>query len=659
MRLALPSFVISLLLIAGCGSSPGKTDGEVPDDGGGLDGGDAADATLDIDVGDVCGDGILGITEACDDGNTQGGDGCSADCEAVEPGFYCPIAGSACVQIVCGDGVMEANEQCDDGNATSGDGCDSSCRLEPGWVCPVVGVRCQAAECGDGIVAGIEACDDGNQVDGDGCDSSCQLEWGFHCPVPGEECEPTRCGDGIVQGLEQCDDWVEDDGEEDLPFDGCYQCRKEPSCSGGLCESFCGDGVIFGVGEECDDGNTRNGDGCSSTCKLEPGFVCTEEVEDLPSALALPVIYRDFYRLDVPEPPAHAHIDFDRPDNGAPVGGGICFGLVQDRLDGDGRPVLASYDFASHPCNSNSFTTPDNPASFAQWYRDDNVYSKRIPVETLTLGAIAAGTYQFSSQNFFPLDDKGWALPPDSEPPANGGTPSLPHNFGFTSETRYWFEYAGNEVLTFYGDDDVWVFIDGQLCLDIGGIHGQEEGVINFANPDADSNAANRALVTSCKAYLDGIVASLPEGTKPIFEIAVFQAERNPTGSNYQLTLAGFEKARSVCESECGDGIVAPDEVCDDGPNNGDGSYGGCAADCQAFGPRCGDGVVQPEHEQCDDGLENLGQYDGCNPNCTLGPRCGDGVRQPLYEQCDDGPNNGSGDSFCSEECTLNFFVPG
>ncbi len=35
----------------------------------------------------VCGDGMLAGAEACDDGNTEGGDGCSADCSALEVGF--------------------------------------------------------------------------------------------------------------------------------------------------------------------------------------------------------------------------------------------------------------------------------------------------------------------------------------------------------------------------------------------------------------------------------------------------------------------------------------------------------------------------------------------------------------------------------------------
>src|SRR5262245_32257575 len=36
-----------------------------------------------------CGDGTLTDDEACDDGNTDSGDGCAANCLATEPGFSC------------------------------------------------------------------------------------------------------------------------------------------------------------------------------------------------------------------------------------------------------------------------------------------------------------------------------------------------------------------------------------------------------------------------------------------------------------------------------------------------------------------------------------------------------------------------------------------
>jgi cysteine-rich repeat protein len=66
-------------------------------------------------------------------------------------------------------------------------------------------------------------------------------------------------------------------------------------------------------------------------------------------------------------------------------------------------------------------------------------------------------------------------------------------------------------------------------------------------------------------------------------------------------------------EAACGDGEINGSEVCDDGTN--DGSYGGCAPDCSALGPRCQDAIVNGS-EACDDG--NPVDGDGCNVDCIL-----------------------------------------
>jgi cysteine-rich repeat protein len=101
----------------------------------------------------------------------------------------------------------------------------------------------------------------------------------------------------------------------------------------------------------------------------------------------------------------------------------------------------------------------------------------------------------------------------------------------------------------------------------------------------------------------------------------------------------------------CGDGLVDPGEVCDDGVN--DGAYLGCMPFCQALGPFCGNRLVDPE-EVCDDGV-NDGAYGGCMPGCeAAAPGCGDGMvastREPegcygccRHEYCDDAaPQAGS-----------------
>ncbi len=626
----------------------------------------------------ICGDGILDPGEACDDGNTVAGDGCIATCKQVEANFVCPTPGSACVSTIkCGDGKIAGDEQCDDRNTKDDDGCSSTCQVEPGWSCPIQGASCVAAKCGDGIIAGTEQCEDGNATptSGDGCDANCQVEPGWVCDQAGKACRKAVCGDGKAEGGEACDDGNQVVGDGCNPF-----CEVEPSCpkTGGACTSRCGDGLKLPTdNEECDDGNTTDGDGCSADCKIEPGYRCDIVTTALPDTLPVPVTFRDMISLACPSDSSvggysaascKAGVTSTRNPDFQAHFSSRTYGLVGNTLGTDGKPTYTGVCELPASCTVNSGPTPDfdnretcpagvnPPAScdgawfqthgatlFNHWYNDTAGTNLDI-VSRFDMVAQGGGVYHYPpipKSSLFPLDNQGWVAA-GSEATYNG------HNYGFTSEVRYWFQFAGGEALTFSGDDDVWVFVNGKLAIDLGGLHGRIESTLyldattgNGTCTEPDANGVEQPCATPTRTL------GLTVGN--IYEIALFHAERHLSESNFDLTLAGFEHAKSKCESVCGDGVVTPDEQCDDGTNNGKG-YGYCNTDCTR-GAYCGDGNVDTPNEQCDDGV-NLSQYGGCAPGCVLGPKCGDGIVQAKFEECDDGENLG-GYGQCAPGCVL------
>jgi fibro-slime domain-containing protein len=167
-------------------------------------------------------------------------------------------------------------------------------------------------------------------------------------------------------------------------------------------------------------------------------------------------------------------------------------GLVQAMLGNDHKPVYAP---------SGATATVSGQASFDQWYRNVAGVNMRFD-QALPLVENPPGTFTYDNSSFFPLDGMGF---PET---------FLGHNFHFTTEIHTSFTYHGGEVFTFTGDDDVFVFVNEHLAIDLGGVHGAESATIDF-----DSMA--QAL---------GIVAG---GT---YRFDVFHAERHTSESNFRMS---------------------------------------------------------------------------------------------------------------------------
>jgi fibro-slime domain-containing protein len=380
--------------------------------------------------------------------------------------------------------------------------------------------------------------------------------------------------------------------------------------------------------QECDDGNLIDGDGCSSDCKRESGYICTDQSAD-ELTLVLPIVLRDFRG----KAEANGHPDFEN------YNAGFERGIVQKLLDANGKPqhVTENKNNTANVYTSGVLTSPKD--YFAAWYRDDASYNKTV-IQTLPFARLAGGEFQYANTSFFPLTGLGW-----------GNYGSTGKNFHFTSEVRYWFEYRGGETLRFKGDDDVWVFVNKQLAVDLGGVHSAILGSVVLDGEDGRGTVCENADV-GCSTPKT-VELGLEQGK--VYEIVVFQAERHTSASNYTLTLSSFSKTRSVCHSLCGDGVVTPDEACDLGKENNTGAYGTCSPDCR-LPAYCGDGNVDSsEGEECDDSV-NLATYGynstpACSPNCKWSHYCGDNKVDSLFgEQCDDG-NHAAGDG-CEANCT-------
>jgi len=284
-----------------------------------------------------------------------------------------------------------------------------------------------------------------------------------------------------------------------------------------------------------------------------------------PETITIPITYWDQRQDDCNDPDRQFEWSLCRL-----YAKGIIRDIVKGQLGADGLPVptynnssdawKAYHDvFTANVIGNDPVQPTDN---FYRWFHetyDENgkQLSKRYDRE-VTFHRTGDNTYEYGSKGTFPLDDVDFSK--DDEATRTG------HNFHFTAHMRIPMKISadGSEQFWFSGDDDVWVFLNGQLVLDLGGLHMDTEGsftinaqgnVVSTVNNVADAACRQQKVFNPLNigydTYNNQVDNNCPRSQKTytyntnfksgdVVNLDFFYAERSTSESNTRITISNM-----------------------------------------------------------------------------------------------------------------------
>lgn len=234
---------------------------------------------------------------------------------------------------------------------------------------------------------------------------------------------------------------------------------------------------------------------CGAMLSVSPSrlaLAADDRYSSLPDSITLTGVARDFKERSV----AGGHADFERQPtagfrhyvnqaadeldaDGKPAHRSSGTRLVNQWKDASGRFMIAPRSYiATRPgdvggsLDASKTGSVSSANTFSQWWRDVPGMNMSKQVAITLRRQAGTNIYTFNDRTDPGYANKGGFFPINGELYGNSSGNDRNFHFSYELETQFVYERNTGQVFSFTGDDDVYVYIDNKLVIDLGGVHG-------------------------------------------------------------------------------------------------------------------------------------------------------------------------------------------